>query len=235
MAHVTAPSVVTPIVALDVSTFEDALALVDRLGDACRFYKVGSELFTACGPRVVTTLRDRGCSVFLDLKFHDIPNTVRKGAAAAARLGASLITVHASGGEAMVRAAVEGAGERCQVFAVTVLTSLDALALAAAWGRPTVDVREEVLRLAGVASTAGAAGVVCSGQEAPALRDRFGPSLRLLVPGIRLPDSPRDDQSRTVTPAEAAAAGATYIILGRTVTKASDPVAALRAATGGLG
>jgi len=223
-----------PIVALDVSTYDDAMVLVDRLGDACRFYKVGSELFTAVGPRIVAALRDAGCDVFLDLKFHDIPNTVRHGAASAARMGASLITVHASGGEAMVRAAVEGgaqgSGGHCKVFAVTVLTSLTASELAGAWGRPSVDVPTEVARLAQVAASAGAAGVVCSGAEAGMLKARFEGALKLLVPGVRLPGSSTDDQARVVTPAEAVEAGASYVILGRTVTKAPDPVAAMRAA-----
>src|ERR1700712_2555409 len=132
-----------PIVALDVSTFDDAVALVQRLGNDCRYYKVGSELFTAVGPRIIEVLRNRGCRVFLDLKFHDIPNTVRKAAASAAGLGASLLTVHASGGEAMIRAAVEGAGQKCDVLAVTILTSLDASALATAWDKPNVDVAAE--------------------------------------------------------------------------------------------
>jgi len=219
-----------PIVALDVSTFDDAMSLVQRLDSECRYYKVGSELFTATGPRIVETLRNRGCRVFLDLKFHDIPNTVRKAAASAAALGASLITVHASGGETMVRAAVEGAGNKCDVLAVTILTSLDAAALSAAWDKPHPDLAAEVQRLAGVAKTAGAAGVVCSGAEAAALRRALGPDFSLLVPGIRLPGSPADDQSRTVTPQQAAEAGATYIILGRTVTQAADPVAALQQA-----
>ncbi len=222
---------VTPIVALDYSTSEEALSLVELLGDSCRYYKIGSELFTTAGPQVVAAVRNAGCEVFLDLKFHDIPNTVRKAAASAARLGASLITVHASGGESMVRAAVEGAGEGCGVLAVTVLTSLDASALSAAWGKADVDVSAEVLRLGAIAERAKATGVVCSGQEAGSLHAKFGSALKLLVPGIRLPDSPADDQARTVTPAEAAASGASYVILGRTVTKAKDPVAAMTAAT----
>lgn len=219
---------VTPIVALDVSNSEDALSLVRHLGGACRFYKVGNQLFTATGPSIVTALRDAGCQVFLDLKFHDIPNTVQKAAAAAAHIGASLITVHASGGEAMIRAAIEGAGTSCGVLAVTILTSLDSHSLSTTWDKPGVDIQAEVLRLATLASDAHAAGVVCSGLEASALHARFGSSLKLLIPGIRLPGSPTDDQSRTVTPAQAASAGASYIILGRTVTQSPDPVAAMK-------
>jgi orotidine-5'-phosphate decarboxylase len=218
---------VTPIVALDYSTFEEAIELVTLLGDQCRFYKVGSELFTATGPKIVAELRERGAKVFLDLKFHDIPNTVKKAAASAAKIGASLITVHASGGEAMIRAAVEGAGVECQVLAVTILTSLDGASLAQAWGKPNVAITDEVLRLAGLAERAGAAGVVCSGEEVGRLNAEFGGKLKFLVPGIRLPDSSKDDQSRVVTPGEAAAAGASYIILGRTVTQASDPSEAM--------
>jgi orotidine-5'-phosphate decarboxylase len=226
MAYVTAP---TPIVALDVPTYDAAIGLVHTLGDACSFYKVGSELFTATGPRMVETLNALGKRIFLDLKFHDIPNTVRKAAESAASLGVSLITVHASGGEAMIKAAVDGAGHNCDVLAVTILTSLDTQTLAEAWDKPDVSIAREVDRLAALAQSANAAGVVCSGAEAPTLRQKFGPSFALLVPGIRLAGSSANDQSRTVTPFEAAQAGATYIILGRTVTQADNPVAAMEA------
>lgn len=221
-----AGSAVTPIVALDVASREEASRVVTLLGQRCRYYKVGSELFTAGGPEVVRALRDAGCRVFLDLKLHDIPTTVARASAAVAELGASLLTVHASGGEAMLRAAVHGAGERCGVLGVTVLTSHDARSLAASWGREPLDVGTEVVRLASVARAAGARGVVCAGSEAAALRARFGDALELLVPGIRLAGSPANDQSRTVTPEQAARAGATYIVLGRAVTAARDPLAA---------
>ncbi len=226
---------VSPIVALDVASAEDALGLVRRLGDACRFYKVGSELFTAAGPAVVRALRDVGCDVFLDLKFHDIPTTVRQGVASAARLGARLTTVHASGGRAMLEAAVEGGGGQCGVLAVTVLTSLDAGALAAAWGRDGVQVEDEVERLAAAAAAAGAHGVVCGGSEVPRLRRRFGDVLRYLVPGLRLAGAAAHDQARVVTPAEAVAAGASYLVLGRAVTAAADPLAAMRAVRDEIG
>lgn len=215
-----------PIVALDVSTRAEALALVDRLGESCRFYKVGLELFTAEGPAVVEAIRDRGCDVFLDLKFHDIPNTVRKAAASAASLGVRLLTVHASGGRAMLDAAREGAGET-GVLAVTVLTSLDARSLGAAWGRPELEVRGEVLRLAALAAEAGLHGIVCSGQEAAAVRQAHGERLAPLVPGIRLAGADTQDQARVVTPADAVRAGARYLVLGRTVTAEPDPVAAM--------
>ena len=216
-----------PIVALDVASSRDALALVHRLGDACRFYKIGSELFTREGPAVVKAVVDEGCDVFLDLKFHDIPNTVREAARAAASLGARLLTVHASGGSAMLQAAVEGAGRDCGVLAVTVLTSLDPAALGIAWGRQQLLVDEEVLRLAGLAGAAGAHGIVCSGREAPAIHAAFGDSLALLVPGIRLEGGDAHDQARTSTPREAARAGARYLVLGRAVTAAPDPTAAM--------
>jgi orotidine-5'-phosphate decarboxylase len=218
----------TPIVALDVSSAAAALALVERLGDSCRFYKIGSELFTREGPAVVQAVRGAGCDVFLDLKFHDIPNTVRESARAAASLGVRLLTVHASGGGEMVRAAVEGAGASCGVLAVTVLTSLDAATLGGAWGRDTVTVEHEVLRLARLAAGAGAHGIVCSGHEAGPAHAAF-PELALLVPGIRLAGGASHDQARVSTPASAARAGARYLVLGRAVTGAPDPLLAMRA------
>ena len=229
-----APSAV-PIVALDVPTLERALALVDLLGDSCRFYKVGSELFLAAGPRAVVELRERGLEVFLDVKLHDIPNTVRGAARSAARLGVRLLTVHASGGRTMMDAAVDGAGEGCGVLAVTVLTSHDAASLAEAWGRGELDVEAEVLRLADDARSVGAHGVVCSGAEVAALRARHGDALRLLVPGLRLGEGAADDQARVVTPAAAARAGASYLVLGRTVTGAADPRAAMASVLRSLG
>jgi orotidine-5'-phosphate decarboxylase len=217
-----------PIVALDVPSRAEALGIVDRLGTLCRFYKVGSELFTSEGPAVVSAIRGAGCDVFLDLKFHDIPTTVERAARAAAGLGASLITVHASGGQTMVEAAVAGAGSGCEVLAVTVLTSHDAASLGAAWGRARVTVDDEVRRLASVARIAGACGIVCSGHEARLVRAEHGDALRLLVPGVRLPGGAAHDQARVVTPSEAVAAGATYLVLGRAVTGATDPAAEMR-------
>jgi orotidine-5'-phosphate decarboxylase len=219
-----------PIVALDFPAADAAERMVEQLGSLCRFYKVGSELFTAAGPGIVARIRESGAEVFLDLKFHDIPNTVAGAVRSAAALGARLLTVHASGGGAMLRAAVEAAGdqERCGVLAVTVLTSLAPADVASAWGRSTaLDVRTEVLRLAEVAAESGAHGIVCSGQEAAEVRARFGDRLALLVPGVRLAGSGANDQARVVTPAEAARAGARYVVLGRTVTSAPDPRAAM--------
>lgn len=216
-----------PIVALDVSSRADALSLVEQLGDACRFYKIGSELFTSEGPSLVRDVVASGADVFLDLKFHDIPNTVRKGAAAAARMGVRLLTVHAAGGRAMLEAARDGAGETCGVLAVTVLTSLDGAALGESWGRPVDDLSGEVVRLAGLAAEARLHGVVCSGLELPAIRAAYGDRLAPLVPGIRLAGGAVQDQVRVVTPADAVRRGARYLVLGRAVTAAPDPVAAM--------
>jgi orotidine-5'-phosphate decarboxylase len=214
---------VRAIVALDTPTLAQAVSLVDTLEDTCDFYKIGSELFTAAGPESVAAVRERGNDVFLDLKFHDIPDTVRGAVRSASRLGATLVTVHASGGGDMVRAAVDEAGDRCGVLAVTVLTSLDARALSASWGRDVVGVEQEVLRLAQLARSAGAHGIVCAAREAAAVRAAHGSALRLLIPGLRLEGSPVHDQVRVATPKEAVEAGASYVVLGRIVAGASDP------------
>jgi orotidine-5'-phosphate decarboxylase len=225
-----------PIVALDYFTLGDALSMVRTLGGLCRFYKIGSELFTAVGPAAVTAVRDLECDVFLDLKFHDIPNTVRAAVRMAAAHGVRIVTVHASGGRAMLEAAVDGAGPRqpCGVVAVTVLTSLTAEGLGAAWGRQVPAVTDEVVRLAALAADAGAHGIVCSGEEAPAVRARYGDRLALVVPGVRLPEGPMHDQARVVTPGEARAAGARYAVVGRSVTAAPDPRGAMAAVVEGL-
>jgi len=224
-----------PIVALDVGTAEEALTLARRLGSSCRFFKVGSELFTAAGAAVVHALQDElGADVFLDLKLHDIPNTVAGAVRSAAGLGVRLLTVHASGGRAMLEAAQEAAqgaaarGNACDLLAVTVLTSLDAGSLSRAWGRDGVVIEREVLRLAADAEEAGLHGVVCSGAEAAAVRAAHGERLALLVPGIRLAGGSAHDQRRVMTPAAAQAAGARYLILGRAVTAAADPQRAMQ-------
>jgi orotidine-5'-phosphate decarboxylase len=213
-----------PIVPLDVPTAARALELVDQLGDRCRFYKVGNELFTAAGPSIVRELIDRGVDVFLDLKFHDIPNTVAGGVRNAAAMGSRLVTVHAAGGVAMLDAAVAAtAGTRCGVLAVTVLTSMTPAEVAGAWGRTdTLDLSAEVARLASLAAAAGAHGVVCSGREAGRVKAEHGSGLAVLVPGVRAAGGAAQDQARVVTPREAADAGATYIIVGRMVTAAPD-------------
>ena len=220
-----------PIVALDVPSQEAASIIASAIGDLCRFYKVGSELSTSAGPAMVRFLRDHGNEVFLDLKWHDIPNTSKGAARSASRLGARLVTVHATGGIAMMRAAVEGAqqgGGQTKVLAVTVLTSFDADRLTQAWGRPNIVVADEVLRLAGQALEAGVQGIVCGGAEAAAVRKRYGDALEILVPGVRLDGAASNDQVRIATPQEAAAAGANYIVVGRTVTASPAPRDAMR-------
>jgi orotidine-5'-phosphate decarboxylase len=211
-----------PIVALDVPSLASARALCARLGPQADFVKVGLELFTAEGPAVVAWLRGEGKRVFLDLKLHDIPNTVRGAARSAAGMGVSLLTVHGYGGAPMVEAAVEGAGSDTGILVVTVLTSFDAAGLGVALGREAPEVGGEVLRLASVAAVAGAHGIVCSGHEVAAARASY-PRLKPLVPGIRLAGGAAHDQARITTPERAAADGAAYVILGRAVTEASDP------------
>lgn len=234
-----------PIVALDVPTQEAARKIVATLGDQCDFYKVGLELFAAEGPGIVHWLRGEGKRVFVDLKLHDIPNTVQSAARSVARLGASLLTVHACGGTTMIAAAVQGAREGwtespqrsasadefaingCGILAVTVLTSMNAASVGEVWGRDRVDVAVEVTRLAGFVQKAGALGVVCSGHELAPLKTTFGSQLAALVPGIRLSGGDAHDQQRTMTPAAAARAGADYLVIGRAVTAAPDPVEAM--------
>ncbi len=219
----------TPIVALDVPTMAAAHALVENLGEAADFYKVGLQLYTAEGPRVVEWLRAAGKRVFLDLKLHDIPNTVRGAAASAASLGVQLLTVHAIGGDALLRAAVDGAGTDTGILAVTVLTSMSQGELELSRGHAVPNIAAEVQRLASMAAAAGAHGIVCAGAEVGVVRAAHGDSLRTLVPGIRLGGAPSHDQARVMTPREAAAAGASYVVIGRTVTAADDPPSAMRA------
>jgi orotidine-5'-phosphate decarboxylase len=216
-----------PIVALDVPDAASALALLDRLGPSAGFVKVGLQLFTAEGPAVVRELRGRNLRVFLDLKLHDIPNTVAHAVKSAAALEVELLTVHASGGASMLRAAAEvAAGTALTLLGVTVLTSLDERELGEAWGREHLEMEGEVERLARLAERCGIPGVVASVHELPAVR-RAAPGLRVLTPGIRLAGDAPGDQSRTATPAEAARLGADYVVLGRSVTAAKDPAAAL--------
>jgi orotidine-5'-phosphate decarboxylase len=216
-----------PIVALDVASLEAALAVVDTLGDAAGFYKVGLELYTRAGPAVVGELRSRRKRVFLDLKLHDIPNTVAGAVAAACDLGVDLLTLHLAGGPAMLTAARNAGRGSTKLLGVTVLTSMLAEELSVAWGRQVGDVSAEVVRLAEQVKKAGLDGVVASGGDAAALRERFGAGLLIVVPGIRLPGTDRADQRRVATPAEAARAGADYLVVGRAVTKTEDPRAAL--------
>ena len=216
-----------PIVALDVPTLRDAQALVERLGPEPDFFKVGLQLFTREGPAVVRWLTDASKRVFLDLKCHDIPNTVRGATASAAALGVELMTVHAVGGDAMIRAAVDGAGgpdAATGILAVTVLTSFDAEGYAAAVGGGYREsTRDAVLRHAARAAACGARGIVCSGAEVAAVREAHGDALGTLVPGLRSAGASTDDQVRVVTPEEARLRGATWVIVGRAVTRADSP------------
>lgn len=218
------------IVALDFPDAKAALALVKRLDPKLCRVKVGKELYTAAGPSLVEKLQRSGFGVFLDLKFHDIPNTAAAACAAAAQLGAWMINVHALGGRAMMSAAREALGggkARPRLTAVTLLTSMGAADLAEVGlaGSP----QEMVLRLAALAGECGLDGVVCSAQEAAALRARFGRDFCLVTPGIRPAEAERDDQHRVATPRQAIANGADYLVIGRPITRAPDPLAALRA------
>ena len=214
------------ILALDFSDRESALRLVDQL-PTLRWVKVGSVLMTAEGPALVRELVARELSVFLDLKWHDIPNTVRGAVSAARGLGVRMVSVHLLGGPAMLRAAAEAAGDMA-VVGVTVLTSHDEAEYAQTTGRPSVRVLDEVARLARLGMAAGLAGVVSSPLEVDRLRTGLGPGPFIVVPGIRRPSDAPDDQSRTATPVEALRQGATHLVIGRPVVQALDPGAAFR-------
>jgi orotidine-5'-phosphate decarboxylase len=212
------------IVALDVSSPAQAQKIVTSLGNSVQTYKVGMQLYTAEGPQVIRDLVASGRRVFLDLKYHDIPNTVAAAVREAAQLGVSMLTVHASGGMKMLRAAAEAAQEKnsaLQVLAVTVLTSMDEQDLSAT-GVPG-QVVDQVVRLASMALKAGCAGIVSSAQEVRTLRAKLGGDYLAVTPGVRPAGSPHGDQARVVTPAEAIAAGATHIVVGRPITAAANP------------
>lgn len=220
------------VVALDVSSVSEARTWVDRLGDDADFYKVGLELYTRSGPDFVRELKEAGKQVFLDLKLHDIPNTVAGAVRSAAELEVDLLTVHAVGGSAMLEAGAEAAKQVAsglRLLAVTVLTSLDSGTLANVWGRSALEVREEVRRLAGIAVTSGIDGAVCSPLEVGDLRATVPSRFLLVTPGIRPAGGALGDQRRVATPTDAVQAGASHLVLGRAVTTASDPVAALAA------
>lgn len=212
------------VVALDVPHADAARKLVDRIGDAAGVYKVGLQLFTAEGPRLVQELAGSGRKVFLDLKLHDIPNTVAHAVKSAAALGAGMLTVHGAGGRDMLRAAAEAADRRLTLLAVTVLTSFSDDDLHKI-GVPDA-IPDQVLRLAGLAQEAGCAGVVTSARETALVREAMGPNLVIVNPGVRPAGSGKDDQERTATPAEAIRAGASYIVVGRPITKADNPARA---------
>ena len=215
------------VLALDTDDLEQAAAWSGAAGEAAGMVKVGLELFGAAGPAAVAALAGDGRRVMLDLKLHDIPATVAGGMRAAARAGAELVTVHALGGPAMLEAAVQAAGDRCRVAAVTILTSAGPADLAAVGLPPAA---ESVPRLAELAVRSGCRAVVCSPLEAAALRARLGPAVELICPGVRSAASAAsDDQARVATPAEAIAAGATRIVVGRPITRSDDVGAAARA------
>lgn len=216
------------IVALDVDSAEQGLDLVARIGPDVEWYKIGKQLFTREGPGMVSRLKAAGKKVFLDLKFHDIPNTVAQAVRSAGAIGADMTNVHALGGPAMLEAAA-AAGRDAGVItlAVTVLTSMDAVQLAAV-GLPA-DPPSMVERLARLSEGCGLHGVVCSALEIGLVRDACGPEFLTVVPGIRPTGKDHGDQKRVMTPGEAARAGAGYIVVGRPITQADDPQAAARA------
>ncbi len=215
------------IVVLDVDTREETLATVDAC-QGCDWFKVGFQLFTRCGPEIVAALNDANKKVMLDLKFHDIPNTVNKATRSAADMGAKMFTLHASGGCDMIRAAREGVeGTATKILAVTVLTSLTEQML-----RDEVGLRESpeeaVVRYAKQAIDSGAHGIVCSPKEIEIVRDAIGPEALVVTPGIRPIWASKDDQQRVTTPRDAATFGASHIVVGRPILKHKDPAEAVR-------
>lgn len=229
------------LVALDVESAARAIALANELRGAVGGFKIGKQLFTAAGPDMVRELTSRGDQVFLDLKFHDIPNTVAGAVQSAVATGAWMVNVHASGGSAMMKAAAEAARKTAEalgrprplVIAVTVLTSMDNEGLAEIGvARPMLD---QVVHLAALAQSSGLDGVVASPQEVRAIRAACGSDFQIVTPGIRPADQQgKDDQARTLTPAQAIAAGSSYLVIGRPITAAPDPRKAADAITATL-
>ena len=215
------------IVALDFPTSAEALLMVDRLDGQCRWFKVGLELYLAEGRAIVDRLKDLGFEVFLDLKLHDIPNTVAAAVRTAAKSGPSLLTLHAAGGSHMMRAAVEAVADLAdppKLLAVTVLTSMDEAQLRSTGVEDSP--RDQVLRLGRLANDCGMDGLICSGQELAGLRQEIGSEPILVVPGIRPAGMASDDQKRTMAPADALHAGASMLVVGRPITRAADPARA---------
>jgi orotidine-5'-phosphate decarboxylase len=209
------------IVALDVATEKAALGLVEQLAPAISFFKIGLQLYTAAGPEIVRQVRATGAQVFLDLKLHDIPNTVGHAVESAQALDVQLLTIHLSGGSEMIRAAVAARKSDLRILGVTVLTSLDDEGLHEIGVTDNVDI--EVLRLAKLGVAAGIDGVVASPLEIEILRPEFGSSLTIVTPGIRPSRADASDQKRCLSPREALAAGADYLVIGRPITAQADP------------
>lgn len=212
-------------VALDFPTQVKALALVSALGDAVSTYKIGLQLYTAAGPAIVQAVAATGAKVFLDLKLHDIPNTVARAVGTASELGVAMLTVHLSGGSAMLKAAVEAKAPHLLLLGVTVLTSAspDTLEETGIAG----SVADQVMRLADLGKKTGVDGLITSPQEVGLLRQRFGRDLILVTPGVRPLWAAADDQKRFTTPRQAVESGADYLVIGRPITAASDPRAAV--------
>ena len=216
--------------ALDVDSRKHALTLVESLHDLTGMFKVGLQLFTAEGPSLVRDIIAAGGQVFLDLKFHDIPNTVKAAAREAGRLGVSMMTIHTPGGRIMMQTVMEElqkAQTRPLVVGVTVLTSLDDASLHELG--VGVSMQDHVVKMAKLAESSGLDGIVCSPQEIQRIRGVVRPGFKIVTPGVRMPGQSADDQSRTATPRDAIAAGADFIVVGRAVTSAPDPRAALQA------
>jgi orotidine-5'-phosphate decarboxylase len=209
------------IVALDVPTKKEALELVEQLRKKISFFKIGLQLFTAVGPKVVREVLETGAKVFLDLKLHDIPNTVAHAVESAGGLGVQMLTIHLSGGEAMVKAAMAARQKEMSILGVTVLTSLDEPAIRALGISSTIE--EQVSRLAKMGVAAGIDGLVVSPHEIEVLRPQFGDDIELVVPGIRPPWSETADQKRVMTPRQALEAGADYLVIGRPIIADPSP------------
>jgi orotidine-5'-phosphate decarboxylase len=215
------------IVALDEPSLDEARRLMDQLAGRARFYKVGLQLFTAAGPAAVEAVQQHGARVFLDLKLHDIPNTVASAVRAARELGVELCTIHLGGGPEMCAAAVAEAGGRMTILGVTVLTSSNQATLEACGVHGSVG--EQVVRLAKMGDAAGVRGFVASALELPLLRAELGPEPLLVIPGVRPAGSDAGDQKRTATPTDVVRGGATHLVIGRPISRAEDPAAAYEA------
>jgi len=222
------------IVALDVDTKEKAIALVEKLKSGVKLFKIGSELFTSCGPEIVAAVKSKGCGLFLDLKFHDIPNTVAKAVTAATRLGVSIMNVHALGGYDMMNKAALAVSEEAKrlkiekpkLIAVTILTSMDENSLKKIGLDDTME--KQVLRLAKLAKDALLDGVVASPAEVKLIREELGKEFIIVTPGVRPAWAAANDQKRIATPKDAVLGGATYIVVGRPIIEAPDPLAAAK-------